>query len=56
MHDLCVSRNCDVTIIKNMLVEIGMLNCLRNNDIYYYGLRFYVLVDCNVICIQCKFP
>ena len=25
-----------------MRVEIGMYDCLRNNDIYYYGLTIYV--------------
>ena len=34
-------KNCHVAIIKkiDMRVEIGMRDCLRNNDIYYGGVK-----------------
>ena len=37
-------KNCHVTIIIKTVVqlEIGMYNCLRNNDIYYCGLSVYI--------------
>ena len=46
--EMCMfgEKNCRVTIIKkiDMQVEICMLDCLRNNDIYYCGLRLKVNV------------
>ena len=45
-------ENCYVTII--MRVEIGMRDCLRNNDIYYDGLRKLSLPFLLYKCVSCK--